>query len=121
MGFKRDIPSGKYVSRDEHEECIKRLEAEDRRLGHRVEIIEKLDEKIYQIISSIEKMSANVEHMLKSLEKQEKRIDEHDVRLDNIATKGSKKWDNISEHIWKYLAVAIVAYMLFKAGIFQIP
>lgn len=123
MGFKQqdNIPHGRYITREEFSQYALREEEGNKRTNRRLEALENLEEKVYQIVSAIDKMSTNVEHMLKALEKQEKRIDEHDVMLDTIATKGSKKWDSIAEHIWKYLAVAIVAYVLYKAGIFQIP
>ena len=60
-----------FVSKEEHDEAIKRIEAEQKRTNQRLEILEKLDEKIYQVIGSIEKMSVNVENMLKAQEKQE--------------------------------------------------
>lgn len=123
MGFKQQdyIPHGRYITREEFSQYALREEEGNKRTNRRLEALENMEEKVYQIVSAIDKMSTNVEHMLKALEKQEKRIDEHDVMLDMIATKGSKKWDSIAEHIWKYIAVAIVAYVLYKAGIFQIP
>ena len=123
MGFKQNdhISHGRYITREEFAQYVIRGEEGYERINHRLESLENIEEKVYQIVSSIDKMSINVEHMLKALEKQEKRIDEHDVILDAIATKGSKKWDSIAEHIWKYIAVAIIAYVLYKAGIFQVP
>lgn len=106
-----------FVSKEEHEEFIKRMEAEQKRLNHRIEIVEKLDEKIYQIIASIEKMSANVEHMLKNQEKQEKRLECHDLRIDSLESKNGKKWDDITSHLWKAVVAAIGLYMLAKMGI----
>ena len=105
-----------YITKEEHEEFTKRMDAENKRLSHRIELLEKLDEKIYQIIASIEKMSTNVEHMLKNQERQEKRLESHDTRIDSLENKDSKKWNNIMEHMWKALAVAVVGYFLAKMG-----
>ncbi|MGN0289829.1 MAG: hypothetical protein ACI4DQ_09475, partial [Lachnospiraceae bacterium] len=98
------IPHGRYITREEFAQYVIRGEEGHKRVNRRLESLENMEEKVYQIVSAIDKMSTNVEHMLKALEKQEKRIDEHDVMLDTIATKGSKKWDSIAEHIWKYIA-----------------
>ena len=121
--FKKDnqFPHGRYITREEFAQYVHMGEKEYKRVNERLKILENMEDKIYQLVSGIDKIANNVEHILKALERQEKRIDEHDVRLDNIATKGSKKWDSIAEHIWKYIAVAIVGYILLKTGIFQIP
>ncbi len=83
--------------------------------------MEKAEEKTYQLISSIERMAASIENIIKIQEKQEKQIEIHDGRLDNLETKSGKKWEDISQHMWKAVAAAIVAYVLYQAGIFQIP
>lgn len=106
----------RVVTKEEHIEFAKRVEAEHKRLSHRIELLEKLDEKIHQIIASIEKMSTNVEHMLKNQERQEKRLECHDLRIDSLESKDGKKWNNISEHVWKVLAAAVVGYFLAKMG-----
>lgn len=106
-----------FITREEHDETIKRMESEHKRLNHRMEIVEKMDEKIYQIITSIEKMSANVENMLKAQERQEKRIEGHDSRIDKLESKDSKKWNSMMDQIWKLLIAAVVGYILSKVGL----
>lgn len=106
-----------YVTRDEYEEYEKRVDAEHKRLSHRLDIVEKLDERIYQIIANIEKISLNVENILKNQEKHEKQIKGHDSRIDSIETKDSKKWNNMTDQIWKLLIAAAVGYFLTKIGI----
>ena len=106
-----------FVTREEFNESNKRIDAENKRLSHRLDIVEKLDERIYQIIASIEKISLNVEHILKNQEKHEKQIKGHDSRIDSIETKDGKKWNNMMDQIWKLLIAAAVGYFLTKIGI----
>ena len=105
-----------FVSKEEHDEVIKRIEAEQKRTNQRLEILEKLDEKIYQVIGSIEKMSVNVENMLKAQEKQEKKIEFHDLRIDSLENKNSKKWEELTGHIWKLVVAGVVGYFLAAVG-----
>ncbi len=115
------IPNGRHVSRDEFYQYSKRRDEEYKRINNRLELVEKAEEKTYQLISSIERMAASIENIIKIQEKQEKQIEIHDGRLDNLETKSGKKWEDISQHMWKAVAAAIVAYVLYQAGIFQIP
>ena len=106
-----------FVSKVEHEEVIKRMEAEQKRINQRLELLEKLDEKIYQVGGSIEKMSVNVENMLKAQEKHEKKLEFHDLRIDSLENKNGKKWEELTGHIWKIVVAGVVGYFLAAVGL----
>ena len=63
------------ISRAEHEEFRRRLEAEDGRLNKRLSIVEEDLKNIKELTASVEKLAVNMENMMKIQEKQGKRLE----------------------------------------------
>ena len=71
-----------YISRTEHEEFRRSMDAENRRLedennrqNHRLDIIETTIQQIAAITTSVEKLATNMENMLKEQVSQGKRLE----------------------------------------------
>lgn len=63
------------ISRAEHEEFRKRLEADNRRQDRRIEILEENTKRLEILNTSIEKLAVNMENMLREQVKQGERLE----------------------------------------------
>lgn len=63
------------ISREEHEEFSKRMDAELKRHNKRIELLEESTKQINAIVGSVEKLAQSVETMAKEQEKQGKRLE----------------------------------------------
>lgn len=63
------------ISREEHEEFGKRMDAELKRHNRRIELLEESTKQINAIVASVEKLAQSVETMAKEQEKQGKRLE----------------------------------------------
>ena len=68
------------ITRAEHEEFRKRLEAEDNRLNVRLKSVESDLKDIKDLTASVEKLAVNMENMMKVQEKQNTRLEELESR-----------------------------------------
>lgn len=64
-----------FITRQEHDEFTKRIDAENNRQNRRIELLEKNISQINSLTVSVEKMALNMENMLEVLEKQGKRLE----------------------------------------------
>ena len=62
------------ISREEHQEFCKRMEEENRRQNHRIELLEGSVQQIGKLAASVEKMAASLQSMVKEQEQQGKRL-----------------------------------------------
>lgn len=73
---------GDYISREEHNEFRRSMDAENKRLedennrqNHRLEILEETVKQVASISTSVEKLALNMENMLKEQVSQGKRLE----------------------------------------------
>ena len=66
---------GDPISREEHEEFRKRIEAEDNRQNRRIELLEKSVEQFTNLTTAVQKLADNMESMLKEQEQQGERLE----------------------------------------------
>lgn len=62
------------ISREEHQEFCKRMEEENRRQNHRIELLEGSVQQLSKLAASVEKMAASLQSMVKEQEQQGKRL-----------------------------------------------
>lgn len=97
-----------YISRHEHEEFRRSMEAENKRLedenkrqNHRLDALEKTVEQIAEISKSVEKLALNMENMLKEQISQGKRLNE-------LESRDGEKWrDTVKYVLTTILGIAI--------------
>lgn len=73
---------GDYISREEHNEFRRSIDAENKRLedennrqNHRLEVLEETVKQVASISASVEKLALNMENMLKEQVSQGKRLE----------------------------------------------
>lgn len=89
-----------YITREEHEEFRKRLEAEDTRQNKRLEALEENVRQIAALTVSVEKMASSMENMAQELGHQGERL----VELEKVP---GKNWDTLKSGILGALATAV--------------
>ena len=102
------------ITRAEHEEFTKRVEAEDAGQSRRIERLEENVERLGRITSSVERLATNMEGMLKEQERQGE-------RLDKLEGKPGENWNGMVKSILAAIGSAIggglvvaIATMLIK-------
>lgn len=77
-----------YVTLEVHNEFVKRIEAEDNRQNHRIEIIEQKQAQISELVASVKVLAANVENIAKEINTQGERLKE-------IEGVPRKRWETV--------------------------
>lgn len=99
-----------YISRGEHEEFVKRMEDEHKRLNNRMVILEKASVQMQELITNVGKMAVNMEHMVEEQREQGR-------RLDKIENEPKNAWDSIKKGLYNAIGAAvggaIIAALLF--------
>lgn len=72
------------LSRQEHEEFAKRVDAENERQNKRIGLLEDSIRQMNTLTISVEKMAVNMENMLSAIERQGILIEKQSNRLDSI-------------------------------------
>ena len=96
-----------FVTKEVHEECVKRMEEEDRRQNKRIEIIEEKQGQISDLVASVKVLAVNVENIAKE-------INEQGVRLKEIEGKPGKRWEQLLGYVISALVTAAIAYFLTR-------
>lgn len=102
------------ITRAEHAEFAKRMEAEHARQNRRIEALEQSVDRFGRIASSVERLATNMEGMLKEQERQGE-------RLDKLESKPGENWNGMVKSILSAIGSAIggglvvaIATMLIK-------
>ena len=94
-----------YITREEHEEFCKRLEAEDTRQNKRLEVLEENVRQIAALTVSVEKMASSMENMAQELGHQGERLAE----LEKVP---GRNWDTLKSGLLGALATAVAGGMI---------
>lgn len=102
------------ITRAEHDEFAKRIDAENTRQNRRIEALEQNVDRFGRIASSVERLATNMEGMLKEQERQGE-------RLDKLEGKPGENWNGMVKSILAAIGSAIggglvvtIATMLIK-------
>jgi len=96
-----------FVTKEVHEEFVKRMEEEDKRQNKRIEIIEEKQSQISELVTSVKVLAANVENIAKE-------INEQGIRLKEIEGKPGKRWEQLVGYILSAVVTAVIAYFLTR-------
>lgn len=94
-----------YISRQEHDEFVKRMQDEHKRIHYRITDTEKKVEKIYDLTSSVERLATSIESMAKEQKEQGERLEELEAR-------DGETWRKVKWYILT-LAIGAVAGAVF--------
>ena len=97
------------ISRAEHEEFRRRLEAEDGRLNKRLTIVEEDLKNIKELTASVEKLAVNMENMMKIQEKQGK-------RLETLENRDGEMWRKVVGYVLTAVISVVVGFVFSRIG-----
>lgn len=101
---------GNFINRNEHDEFVKRMEAEHDRQNHRITELEKFFKQINDLTVSVGKMAVSMEQMLIEQQSQGE-------RLEVLESRDGEKWRSVSSHIITAIVGAVVCYILTRIGL----
>lgn len=95
------------ISRKEHEEFAKRIDAENTRQNRRIEILETNMESLHSLANSVSKLAGNMESMLKEQEKQGE-------RLSKLEGRDGEMWKTVTVYVITAV-IGIIIGVVFKS------
>ena len=107
---------GNYISRHEHEEFRRSMEAENQRLedenirqNHRLNALEETVKQVAAISTSVEKLALNMENMLKEQVNQGK-------RLETLESRDGEMWRKVVGYVVTAVVGIVVGFLFKQAG-----
>lgn len=97
------------ISREEHEEFAKRMEAENHRQNRRLDLLESTVQQIGDIAASVEKMAISLQSMVKEQEQQGRRL----AVLEN---RDGEMWRKALSYAVTVLVGTVIGFMLKQIG-----
>lgn len=104
------------ITRAEHEEFRRAMEAENQRLAdedkrqnRRIDLVEENIRQISALTASVEKLAANMEGMVRELEKQGR-------RLDILESRDGEMWRKVTGHVITVIIGAVIGYLFTQMG-----
>lgn len=97
------------ISREEHEEFAKRMEAENHRQNRRIDLLESTVQQIGDIAASVEKMAISLQSMVKEQEQQGRRL----AVLEN---RDGEMWRKALSYAVTVLVGTVIGFMLKQIG-----
>lgn len=92
------------------DERCKRLEEEDKRQNHRIDLLEDSTREMRAIAISVEKLATTMESMVKEQEKQGE-------RLEALEERDAEKWRKVAGYVGTTILGIILAFIAAKLGI----
>ena len=100
MFLQRTVNKVDYISRAEHNEYVKRMEDEHKRINKRLEKCEKISDQMQQMNSNISELATNMKHLLDEQIEQRK-------RLDRIEDEPKNAWASIKKGLFNAIGATI--------------
>lgn len=97
------------ISREEHEEFVRRIEDERKRTNHRLEDLEDGLRQIQDLTASVERLALSVESMAKSQGKQEE-------RLETLEGRDGEMWRKVTGYVVTAVIGIVVGYIFTQIG-----
>lgn len=97
------------ISRQEHEEFCKRIDAENHRQNRRIDLLELTVQKIGEIATSVEKLAVSLQSMVKEQEAQGQRLAE-------LESRDGKMWRKIVSYTITAMVGAVTGFIFKQIG-----
>lgn len=97
------------ISREEHQEFCKRMEEEDHRQNHRIELLEGGVQQIGKLAASVEKMAESLQSMVREQEQQGK-------RLTALESRDGEMWRKVVTYAVTAVVGIIVGFVAKQIG-----
>ncbi len=99
-----------FITRHEHEEFAKRIDAENSRQNSRLEHLDIEVKKYGEIIVSIERLTNTMEQMVQVQKDQGDRLEE-------LESRDGKIWREVAKYILTFIIGLILSFVFSHAGI----
>jgi hypothetical protein len=97
------------ITRKEHEEFARRIDAENERQNKRIGLLEENVRQIGSLTASVEKLAVSMENMAKEQEKQGK-------RLETLESRDGEMWRKVVAYIATAIAGIVIGYVFTHIG-----
>lgn len=81
-------------------------------LEHRMELQEKFNEDMRELVTSVKLLAQNMEQMLKKQESQEKQLENQGNEIQEIKMQPAKNWTNMTKTIFTTIVGTIAGAMV---------
>lgn len=98
------------ITRAEHEEFCKRVEAEDRRQNKRLEILEEQTKQFTDLVLSIQELAQSVKQLAEIQKTQGEKLDE-------LESRDGEMWRRVSGYVIISIVGLVVGYLFHKLGL----
>lgn len=98
------------ISRQEHEEFVKRMHDEHKRIHYRITDNEKRIDTVMELTRAVERLAANMENMTKEQKEQGE-------RLEALESRDGEMWRKVSSYVLTAIVGAILTFVLMQIGI----
>lgn len=97
------------ITRKEHEEFARRIDAENERQNKRLQLLEENVRQIGSLTASVEKLAVSMENMAKEQEKQGK-------RLETLEGRDGEMWRKVVGYIATAIIGIVIGYIFTHVG-----
>lgn len=98
-----------YITREEHKEFAKRMEAEDSRQNRRIGELEETVRQVGTLTTSVEKLAMSIESMVKKMEQQGE-------RLEALESRDGEMWRKVTGYLVTAVVGIVVGYISKQIG-----
>lgn len=98
------------ITRAEHEEFCKRVEAEDLRQNRRLEILEEQTRQFIDLVLSVRELAQSVKQLAETQKVQGEKLDELEGR-------DGEMWRRVSGYVITSIIGLVVGYLFHKLGL----
>ena len=97
------------ITRPEHEEFMKRMEDEHKRIHHRISDVEETVKEIHGLAASVERLAASVEQMA-----QTQRL--HTDQIDRLESRDGEMWRKVVGYATTAIVGIVIGYIFTQIG-----
>ena len=101
---------GDPISREEHEEFVKRMEGDHKRIDKRLALVEESVRQIGALTTSVEKLAMAVEAMGRTLSAQGN-------RLETLEGRDGKRWRQLMGYVLTAVVSVLVGFAATRLGL----
>lgn len=98
------------ITRAEHEEFCKRVEAEDHRQNERLEILEEQTRQFTDLVLSVRELAQSVKQLAETQKVQGEKLDE-------LENRDGEMWRKVSGYVITSIVGLVVGYLFHKLGL----
>lgn len=98
------------ITRAEHEEFCKRVEAEDNRQDKRLEILEEQTKQFTDLVLSVRELAQSVKQLAETQKAQGEKLDE-------LESRDGEMWRRVSGYVITSIIGLVIGYLFHKLGL----